>query len=74
VKCNRAVEFEDGVVDHTVPHSRGGSTSLENGRYSHKTCNISRGIRDNFDPAKECYFFTSKGDDNITLAEQAADL
>jgi hypothetical protein len=36
-------------------------TSLENGRYAYKTCNISRGTRDDFDPAKSCYFVTTDG-------------
>jgi hypothetical protein len=56
VMCGRVVDFDDGVVDHIVPHSREGATSIDNGRYAYKTCNISRGARDDFDPAKSCYF------------------
>lgn len=52
--CGRDVDFDDGVVDHITPHSRGGVTSLENGRFARNRCNISRGIRDDFDPQKEC--------------------
>ena len=56
VVCGHEVDFDDGVIDHIVPHGRGGATSLENGRYAHKTCNNSRSARDDFDPAKSCYF------------------
>ncbi len=52
--CGRPIEFEDSVVDHITPHSRGGITALENGRLAHRSCNISRGVRDDFDPGTEC--------------------
>jgi hypothetical protein len=53
-QCVRTVDFEDAVVDHIVPHSKGGRTSLENGRIALKSCNIARGIREDFDPETEC--------------------
>jgi 5-methylcytosine-specific restriction endonuclease McrA len=52
--CGRAVDFDDAAVDHILPHSRGGKTSLENGRISLKSCNIARGVRDDFNPETEC--------------------
>jgi len=52
--CNRAVEFDDAVVDHIIPHSREGRTELSNGRIAYKLCNISRGNCDNFNPETEC--------------------
>lgn len=52
--CGREIVFEDSVVDHITPHSRGGITTLENGRLSHRTCNISRGVRDDFNPETQC--------------------
>ncbi len=53
--CNREIEFEESVVDHIKPHSRGGTTSLENGRLAHRSCNNRRGVRDDFDPETECW-------------------
>jgi hypothetical protein len=53
-QCGRAVDPDDAVVDHIVPHSKGGRTTLENGRIARKSCNIARGIRDDFDPETEC--------------------
>jgi hypothetical protein len=52
--CGRSIEFEDAVIDHILPHSKGGRTSLDNGRLAYKSCNIARGNRDNFDPATMC--------------------
>ncbi len=53
-QCGRTVDFDDAVVDHILPHSKGGRTSLENGRISLKSCNIARGIREDFNPDAEC--------------------
>ena len=53
-QCGRALDFDDAAVDHIVPHSKGGRTSLENGRIALKSCNIARGIREDFDPEAEC--------------------
>jgi hypothetical protein len=53
-KCGRSIEFDDAAIDHTVPHSRGGKTELSNGRYASQRCNIARGVREDFDPAKDC--------------------
>lgn len=52
--CDRALDFDEAVVDHIVPHSKGGRTSLENGRIAYKNCNIARGARDDFDPDTMC--------------------
>jgi hypothetical protein len=53
-QCGRTVDFDDAVVDHIVPHSKGGRTSLENGRIALKSCNIARGAREDFDPEAGC--------------------
>ena len=53
--CERAIEFDDAVVDHILPHSRGGQTTLDNGRIAHRICNIARGNRDTFDPETMCH-------------------
>lgn len=57
--CGREIGFEDSVVDHILPHSRSGVTKLDNGRLAHRSCNISRGVRDDFDPAAECCLKTT---------------
>jgi hypothetical protein len=60
--CGRQIEFDDAVVDHIVPHSRGGMTTLENGRIAYKSCNIARGNRDDFDPAISCHLLRKTED------------
>lgn len=52
--CRRELNFADAVVDHIVPHSRGGKTTLDNGRIAYSHCNNSRSNRDTFDPQTEC--------------------
>lgn len=52
--CNKSIDIDDAAVDHKIPHSKQGKTELENGRLSYQTCNISRGVRDDFDPVTEC--------------------
>lgn len=42
--CGKEVSFEEFEVDHIVPHSRGGFTTVLNGQTTHKTCNISKGV------------------------------
>lgn len=54
-KCGRPVTFDDAVIDHIIPHSQEGRTSLTNGRVAFKSCNTARGARDNFDPEKACH-------------------
>lgn len=54
VKCGHVIDIDDSAVDHIVPHSKGGKTELSNGRLAHRSCNISRGVRDDFDPKTEC--------------------
>jgi len=58
--CGRPIPFEDAVVDHITPHSRTGKTELANGRISYKSCNIARGIRDNFNPETECHLIVAQ--------------
>jgi hypothetical protein len=53
--CGRAVSFDDAVVDHITPHSRGGTTELANGRIAYKSCNNARSARDDFNPETECH-------------------
>jgi len=52
--CGRAIDFTDAAVDHILPHSRGGKTTLDNGRIAYSRCNISRGNRDTFNPQTDC--------------------
>ncbi|MGD9851059.1 MAG: HNH endonuclease family protein [Nitrospirales bacterium] len=54
-ECGRPLSFDDPVIDHILPHSREGRTSLENGRVAFKSCNIARGVREDFDPGKNCH-------------------
>ena len=34
--------FEEGVVDHKIPHSKGGKTTVENGQWSCIHCNLKK--------------------------------
>jgi hypothetical protein len=56
--CDRAISFDDAVVDHIVPHSKSGTTTLQNGRIADRSCNIARGNRNDFDPATMCHLLT----------------
>jgi len=38
--CGKKVSFEEGTVDHKIPHSKGGLTTIENGRWSCVSCNL----------------------------------
>lgn len=42
---NRILAFEDCEVDHIVPFSRGGATTIENAQLAHRTCNRSKSNR-----------------------------
>jgi len=53
--CGRAISFDDAVVDHIKPHSKGGRTELANGRIAFKSCNIARGNREGFNPKTDCH-------------------
>ena len=45
--CGQAVDaFDDYEPDHVVPWSRGGKTSITNGRVTHSLCNRRRGNRE----------------------------
>ena len=52
--CDRPIDFDVAAIDYIVPYSKGGRTELTNGRYCARSCNIARGTRDDFDPAKNC--------------------
>jgi len=54
--CGKQIDIDDAVCDHINPHSKGGKTTLENGRIAYKSCNIARGNRDDFDPETMCNF------------------
>jgi len=41
-KCKGKTSFDEGVVDHKIPHSRGGKTIVENGQWSCKPCNLKK--------------------------------
>jgi 5-methylcytosine-specific restriction endonuclease McrA len=43
--CHRAVDLGDVHIDHIVPFSRGGPTTMSNLRVAHSTCNVRRGNR-----------------------------
>jgi len=58
--CGREIPFEDAAVDHIIPHSKGGITSLANGRIAHKSCNIARGNRETFRPDVDCKLLLSE--------------
>lgn len=52
--CNEPVDPFDWHLDHVVPHSLGGPTSIENLRVAHPRCNTSKGTQivgtNSFDP------------------------
>lgn len=54
--CGRKILFDDSVVDHITPHSKGGTTKLDNGRIAYKSCNIVRGNKSDFNPEMDCHF------------------
>lgn len=56
VVCGRKIDFDDAVVDHIIPHSKGGKTELSNGRIAYNYCNIARGNRNTFNPKKDCCY------------------
>ncbi|MDL1968985.1 MAG: HNH endonuclease [Deltaproteobacteria bacterium] len=64
--CGRLIDFDDAVVDHIIPHSKNGLTVLENGRISYKSCNISRGNRDDFNPEVNCHLIEHNEPDGVT--------
>ena len=66
IPCGRVVPFEEAAIDHIMPHSKGGKTELCNGRYTASSCNIARGIRDDFDPATECLSLRQPIDPSLT--------
>ncbi len=37
--CGQTLDLNDYQLDHKVPHSKGGKTSLENSQITHKSCN-----------------------------------
>jgi len=41
-KCKGKTSFEEGVVDHKIPHSKGGKTTVENGQWSCIPCNLKK--------------------------------
>lgn len=43
--CSNPVEATDVHIDHVIPLSRGGMTSLENLKVSHSFCNMSKGAK-----------------------------
>lgn len=55
VRCGHLIDFDDAVVDHIIPHGKGGKTELGNGRITHRACNNARGSRDDFDPRTMCH-------------------
>ena len=54
--CGRLLDFDEAVIDHITPHSKGGKTVLDNGRLAYSKCNNARNNQDNFDPATMCHF------------------
>lgn len=48
--CSGAVSPEDVQLDHIIPRSKGGPTTLENLRVTHSLCNNRRGNREDWTP------------------------
>lgn len=40
--CGKPAPFEKGTVDHKMPHSKGGPTTIENGQWAHVQCNLGK--------------------------------
>jgi hypothetical protein len=40
--CRQRTLFDKGTVDHKVPHSKGGFTTIENGQWFCVTCNLKK--------------------------------
>jgi Protein of unknown function DUF262/HNH endonuclease len=43
--CHKPVKWENFTIDHLLPHSRGGKTSLINAALAHKSCNSRAGSK-----------------------------
>ena len=56
--CGKAIPFDSAVVDHIIPHTKGGATKLANGRIAYNLCNIARGSRDEFKPDTDCHLLS----------------
>jgi hypothetical protein len=41
--CRQGLKLSEASLDHILPRSKGGSSSLENLRATHKVCNAERG-------------------------------
>ena len=44
--CKKKTAFEEGTVDHKIPHSKGGLTTIANGQWACIKCNLKKGARD----------------------------
>ncbi len=40
--CDKKIPFEEGSVDHKIPHSKGGPTTIVNGQWLCKKCNLKK--------------------------------
>lgn len=40
--CGKKTPFDKGTVDHKLPHSKGGKTTIENGQWSCIECNLKK--------------------------------
>lgn len=43
--CNVILDWRDIHVDHVMPHSKGGATTIENGRLLCSKCNLAKGAK-----------------------------
>jgi hypothetical protein len=43
--CKQKTSFDEGTVDHIIPHSKGGFTTVTNGQWSCISCNLKKGAR-----------------------------
>jgi 5-methylcytosine-specific restriction endonuclease McrA len=43
--CNESLTWEKFTIDHIVPHSRGGKTSLNQAQLMCRSCNSKKGAR-----------------------------
>lgn len=48
--CDKPIgTMKDCTIDHVVPISKGGLTTIENCQLAHRDCNLDRGDKENYD-------------------------
>ena len=47
--CGKPIEtMKDCTIDHIIPISKGGLTTIENCQLAHKNCNVTKGVKYDF--------------------------